>query len=124
MEVNHDAYRINPFRKLFKDQKEKIKKLPQWIQHYILIIEKRNDMLTSILNGEENTSIKALMGSEGVNRNIPDRATIRFIMNNGSHVDISFSKDHLEVFTRDTAIIIPEASNHFHIISKRSSEVI
>lgn len=108
---------------------EKIAKLPQWAQRHIKSLQEKNDKLIALLNGEEESDITADLYTEGCTRYIPERSTIRFKVSGGLWVEIRLRKQDnygkvLEVYTSDQAIVLPEATNHFHIVTARRFKIV
>jgi hypothetical protein len=109
--------------------KEKFEKLPKWVQSYIKVLEKKNEQLISLLQDEEETDVVANLYTSDCKRYIPVESSIRFNISSGLWVDIRLRKQDalgnvVEVVTSDQAIVLPESSNHFHIVSARRFKVV
>lgn len=108
---------------------EKLKRLPKWVQTYIIGLEKKNDALISLLNGDPQTDVKVDLYMSGCQRYLPNRSTVHYSLSPGLYVDVRLRKQDrrgnvVEIYTSDQAVILPEATNHFHIVSARRFSVV
>lgn len=102
----------------------KLEKLPLWVREYIRKLERDNDNLQTKLaaaSGEE-TPIEIdpyTIGKTLPRRFIDKYSTIRFTCADKNHVDVRLKGDGVDIFSngfgRASLVILPKASNHFHI---------
>lgn len=111
---------------------KKIERLPLWARGYIRQLEtkvKNLQIQAKGLKGEENSGIKATLTESGQDIFLPKRCTVRFKVSDSLWVSSCLrshgrSGNAVDIYTSDQAIILPESTNHFQIISGRRIQVV
>lgn len=109
--------------------KEKLEKLPKWVQLHIQTQSRKIEMMEetlAALNGDKITDV--YFDFAGKRYYLPERTTVYMNITPRLKAQFELRKREpgrcIHVFTSDQAIILPESTNHFVLVSARKMSIV